>query len=161
MNQNSRYYKSLHNVLQLYSRINSHRFLVTIPMFVVLFLCVAYYLYKENNTKVFSVNGVEFKLIKVPSGSFMLGAKDELYIDETPQIDVSVKSFYIGETEVTKALWYAIMTDENTVKSNNKELLYPIYNISYKDRISGWHTLNVKTVTESLTYILLGTGKVP
>ena len=130
-------------------------------MFVVLFLCVAYYLYKENNTKVFSVNGVEFKLIKVPSGSFMLGAKDELYIDETPQIDVSVKSFYIGETEVTKALWYAIMTDENTVKSNNKELLYPIYNISYKDRISGWHTLNVKTVTESLTYILLGTGKVP
>lgn len=138
------YYKSLHNVLQLYSRINSHRFLATIPVFVVLFLCVAYYLYKENNTKVFSVNGVEFKLIKVPSGSFMLGAKDELYIDETPQIDVSVKSFYIGETEVTKALWYAIMTDENTVKSNNKELLYPIYNISYKDMCLFIRRLNHK-----------------
>ena len=126
-------HNGFHNISQLYSWINSHRFFATFPVFVVLFLFVAIYLHKENNAIGFNVNGVEFKLIKVPSGSFMLGAKDALYIDETPQTEVSVKSFYIGETEVTKALWYAIMIDENTGKSNNKELLYPIYNISYKD----------------------------
>lgn len=120
-------------VFRFFSKMKGYILLIAILLSVVIFTSVILYLHNTNNAKTFNANGVEFKLIKVPSGSFTLGTKDQLYIDETPQTEIEMNSFYIGETEVTRALWYAIMTDAKTDSKNIQGQQYPIYNISYNE----------------------------
>lgn len=129
---------------RVYSCLNNHLLLITSSLLVVSLYFFVFHIHKINNAKVFNVNGVEFKLIKVPSGSFMLGAKDDLYMDETPQTELVMKSFYIGETEVTRALWFAIMADGKTNSGNNQEQLYPMCNISYSEICLFINRLNKK-----------------
>ena len=54
----------------------------------------------------FTVNGISFKMVAVEGGSFPMG-----YLDDggasTPE-QVTVNSFYIGQTEVTSDLWVAV-----------------------------------------------------
>ena len=62
----------------------------------------------------FTVNGVTFKMIKVEGGTFTMGATPEQGSDprddEKPAHQVTLtEDFYIGETEVTQALWLAVM----------------------------------------------------
>ena len=60
----------------------------------------------------FTVNGVSFTMKKVDGGSFGMGSKDEYSDqDESPVHTVSLDGFYLGETEVTQALWEAVMKD--------------------------------------------------
>ncbi|MBQ7664394.1 MAG: formylglycine-generating enzyme family protein [Bacteroidaceae bacterium] len=62
--------------------------------------------------KVFTVDGVSFKMIKVQGGTFTMGATDEdseAYGDEKPAHQVTLFNYYIGETEVTQQLWKAVM----------------------------------------------------
>ena len=67
----------------------------------------------ESGSLVFNVKGVEFKMIRVEGGEFMMGATAEQEGDaddrEKPAHRVSLDSFYIGETQVTQALWEAVM----------------------------------------------------
>jgi formylglycine-generating enzyme required for sulfatase activity len=63
---------------------------------------------KSNRT--FNVNGVEFKMVYVEGGTFMMGSDDsEAEKDEQPVHKVSLNDYYIGETEVTQELWLAVM----------------------------------------------------
>lgn len=68
---------------------------------------------KVNDVMTFSVDGVSFNMILVEHGSFMMGAMvehEEPCEDETPVHKVSItKNYYMGETQVTQALWTAIM----------------------------------------------------
>lgn len=75
---------------------------------------------KTENTpvKTFSITGkdgksVDFRMIEVKSGEFMMGATSEqagARDDEKPAHKVKLtKDFFIGETEVTQALWEAVM----------------------------------------------------
>ena len=61
----------------------------------------------------FNVNGVHFKMVHVEGGTFMMGATaeqgDDAYDNEKPAHKVSLDSYYIGETQVTQALWEAVM----------------------------------------------------
>lgn len=62
----------------------------------------------------FSVNGVDFNMILVRKGTFMMGATPEQKHDpsygEMPVHQVTLSNdYYIGETMVTQALWKAIM----------------------------------------------------
>jgi len=61
----------------------------------------------------FTVNGVSFTMVAVPSGTFTMGATSEqgsdADSDETPTHSVTLRSFYIGQTEVTQELWQAVM----------------------------------------------------
>lgn len=60
----------------------------------------------------FTVNGVSFKMITVEGGTFTMGASDddeEAYYNEKPSHEVTLSSYAIGETEVTQALWLAVM----------------------------------------------------
>ena len=61
----------------------------------------------------FTVNGVTFKMVAVKGGSFTMGATSEQgrYTDddEKPAHKVTLSNYYIGETEVTQALWKAVM----------------------------------------------------
>ena len=56
----------------------------------------------------FKVNGVEFKMIPVAGGSFMMGNNNG-NSDERPVHQVTLSDFAIGETEVTQELWEAVM----------------------------------------------------
>lgn len=67
---------------------------------------------KEETTQSFTVNGVTFNMIKVDGGTFMMGGMEgdeEVKPCELPAHEVTLSSFYIGETEVTQELWEAVM----------------------------------------------------
>ena len=53
----------------------------------------------------FNVDGVSFKMIKVEGGTFQMGEEGVA----TPVHSVTLSDYYIGETEVTCALWQAVM----------------------------------------------------
>ena len=60
----------------------------------------------------FEANGVSFTMIPVEGGTFTMGATSEMENpcdDEKPTHQVTLSSYYIGETEVTQALWQAVM----------------------------------------------------
>ena len=72
-------------------------------------------LYKGNNNPqvggdlVFTVNGVSFTMKYVEGGTFKMGSNDKEVAEwEKPVHSVTVSSFYMGETEVTQALWNAV-----------------------------------------------------
>lgn len=73
---------------------------------------------EEPVTETFTVNGVTFKMVPVDGGTFTMGATEEQWSDaldrEKPAHEVTISSFYIGETEMTKALWQAVMGSEFT-----------------------------------------------
>lgn len=60
----------------------------------------------------FTVNGVSFEMVFVEGGTFQRGATKEQkgwYKEEKPVHNVTLSDFYIGKTEVTQALWEAVM----------------------------------------------------
>ena len=66
-----------------------------------------------NSSATFEVNGVSFKMVAVQGGTFTMGATaeqgDEYDDDELPAHQVTLSTFYIGQTEVTQQLWVAVM----------------------------------------------------
>lgn len=83
---------------------------------------------------VFTLNGVRFKMIKVEGGTFKMGSSindSDAYDDETPQHDVTLKDFYIGETVVTQALWRAVMMVNPSNFKGDDDL--PVECVSYND----------------------------
>ena len=70
-----------------------------------------------TETKTFTVNGVSFKMVKVQGGTYRMGATPEQENPseiEKPVHNVTLSSFYIGQTEVTQALWKAVMGSVNS-----------------------------------------------
>ena len=80
-----------------------------------------------------TVNGVTFNMIKVDGGTFTMGATSEQKIpdnDEKPTHQVTLSSYYIGETEVTQALWKAVMgNNPSYFKGDN----LPVEKVSWED----------------------------
>lgn len=66
---------------------------------------------EENGDRTFSIGGVDFKMIFVGHGTFTMGSSDtDVQFSESPAHQVTLtKDFLIGETEVTEALWWAVM----------------------------------------------------
>ena len=60
-----------------------------------------------------TAGGVTFKMIAVEGGTFTMGATAEqgsdAYDNEKPTHSVTLSDYYIGQTEVTQALWGAVM----------------------------------------------------
>ena len=61
----------------------------------------------------FTVGDEKFAMVKVDGGTFMMGAtpeqEPEATDDERPVHEVTLSSFFIGQTEVTVGLWEAVM----------------------------------------------------
>lgn len=59
------------------------------------------------------VKGVKFKMVYVEGGTFTMGAtaeqRSDAYSVEKPVHQVTLSDYYIGETQVTQALWKAVM----------------------------------------------------
>lgn len=66
----------------------------------------------QTNDLTFSVDGVWFNMKTIEGGTFRMGSNDsEAYSDEKPVHNVTLSDYYMGETEVTQALWKAVMGD--------------------------------------------------
>jgi hypothetical protein len=67
------------------------------------------------------VNGVTFRMILVEGGGFEMGADNEKH-------HVRLSDYYICQTEVTRALWYAVMGGEQpTTENANTPIGYVTY----------------------------------
>ena len=88
----------------------------------------------EVNSGRFTVNGVSFEMVRVDGGTFRMGAtseqEDEADSDEKPVHSVTLSSYYIGKTEVTQALWQAVMGSN---PSNFKGADLPVECVSWDD----------------------------
>lgn len=98
---------------------------------------------KDKN---FNIDGVEFKMVFVEGETFTMGATseqgDDAYEDEYPTHRVTLSDYYIGETEVTQALWQAVMgSNPSYFKGDN----LPVENVSYDDVKTFITKLNGKT----------------
>lgn len=87
-----------------------------------------------NKSKCFSVNGVNFTMIWVKGGTFLMGATPEQGIfvesDEKPVHQVTIDGFYMAETEVTQELWETVMGYNNSICPNAQN---PIENVTWND----------------------------
>ncbi len=86
----------------------------------------------ENKT--FTVNGVSFTMVGVQGGTFTMGATREqgsdAYANEKPSHQVTLSNFSIGQTEVTQALWEAVMGSN---PSSFKGPKLPVEQVSWDD----------------------------
>ena len=89
----------------------------------------------SNVHETVSVNGVSFNMVHVDGGTFTMGATPEqgndVYDNEKPAHQVTLSSYMIGETEVTQALWQAVMGKNPSIHGNN--LNNPVETVSWKD----------------------------
>ena len=89
----------------------------------------------------FTVNGVTFKMLAVEGGAFAMGATAEQGSDalaiEKPAHQVTLSSYSIGETEVTQALWVAVMGSNPSYfsprNSYTENLQRPVEYVSWND----------------------------
>ena len=81
-----------------------------------------------------NVNGVSFDMIAVEGGTFTMGATEEQVSDassdEKPAHKVTLSSYYIGKTEVTQALWEAVMGSN---PSSSRGANFPVDMVSWND----------------------------
>lgn len=66
---------------------------------------------------IFTVKGVDFEMIPVDGGSFEMGGtieqRSEFGSTDRPVHKVVVSNYYIGQTEVTRSLWKAVMGEDS------------------------------------------------
>lgn len=92
----------------------------------------------SDETLSFTVGGVSFNMIRIEHGSFMMGATPEMknpYDYEKPVHEVTIsKDYYMGETQVTQALWQAVMGDNPSYfKDDIMGKKHPVDSVSWND----------------------------
>ena len=84
----------------------------------------------------FEVNGVEFDMQRVEGGVFVMGGTPEQHKEkistDLPAHTVSLDAYYIASTEVTQALWNAVMPEWYVSSEWNAPTL-PITDVSWYD----------------------------
>lgn len=96
---------------------------------------------KNENDKTVALEGLSFEMVYVEGGTFTMGATSEQGVEasaeEKPTHSVTLSSFHIGETEVTQAMWMAVMGEEPMYGGWTSEYgrgdNYPAYNVSWED----------------------------
>ena len=87
-----------------------------------------------EGSRTFTVNGVKFTMVPVEGGTFTMGATSEQGSDardgEKPAHQVTLSDYYIGQTEVTQALWKAVMGSN---PSDSKGDNLPVEQVSWDD----------------------------
>lgn len=87
-----------------------------------------------SNIRSFKVKGVSLQMVYVEGGTFRMGATSEQGSDawgwEKPVHSVTLSGYYIGKTEVTQALWKAVMgSNPSCFKGDN----LPVERVSWND----------------------------
>ena len=102
----------------------------------------------DNANETFTVNGVSFKMVAVEGGTFTMGATEEQVLagaesNEYPAHQVTLSSYYIGETEVTQELWLAVMGNNPSYFTG--DLQFPVGGVSWEDCQTFINQLNALT----------------
>jgi eukaryotic-like serine/threonine-protein kinase len=91
-------------------------------------------------------NGIFLKMVKIPAGKFMMGSpanEEERSEDESPQHQVKVPEFYLGQTLVTQGQWQALMgSNPSNFKGNNN---LPVDSVSWLNAMDFCEKLSQKT----------------
>ncbi|MBQ8608093.1 MAG: SUMF1/EgtB/PvdO family nonheme iron enzyme, partial [Bacteroidaceae bacterium] len=99
----------------------------------------------SGSRQTFTVNGVSFTMVRVEGGTFRMGATSEQvnpYNDEKPVHSVTLSSYSIGQTEVTQALWKAVMgSNPSRFRGDN----LPVERVSWNDCRTFIRKLNALT----------------
>ncbi len=84
-----------------------------------------------QSERIFMVNGVSFTMKLVEGGTFQMGGNDsDADSNEKPVHSVTLNNYYIGETEVTQALWKAVMgSNPSRFKGDN----LPVEKVGWND----------------------------
>ena len=82
----------------------------------------------------FSLGNVEFEMIPVEGGTFMMGTnvvdkRKPTYEAERPAHEVTIGSFYMSRFEVTQPLWVAVMGSNPSQWQDNDSL--PVEQVSW------------------------------
>ena len=83
-----------------------------------------------SDVETITVNGVTFRMHRVEGGTFQMGSESRYTYDDKPVHSVTLSDYYIGETEVTQALWTAVMGSN---PSNWKGDNLPVEKVSWDD----------------------------
>ena len=94
----------------------------------------------------FTIDGVSFTMVYVPGGTFTMGATSEQGSDADNAAkrthSVTLSSYHIGQTEVTQALWKAVMgSNPSKFKGEGR----PVENVSWNGCQTFISRLNAKT----------------
>lgn len=92
-------------------------------------------------------NSTGLDMVRVEGGSFKMGTPDneiKRNIEERPQHDVTVKTFYLGKYEVTQAQWSGLM-GTNPSESGFRKEKFPVHNVSWEDAKKFCERLSKKT----------------
>lgn len=85
---------------------------------------------KNGNDLTITAKGVSFTMKYVEGGTFQMGTDDPYNSDDCPAHSVTLSTFYMGETEVTQALWKAVMgNNPSSFKGDN----LPVERVSWND----------------------------
>ncbi len=89
----------------------------------------------EVFTETFTVNAVQFKMVRVKGGTFQMGATSEqgskAYDGGYPVHSVTLSDYYIGQTEVTQELWEVVMGSNPSYFEGDNQC--PVENVSWND----------------------------
>jgi len=95
--------------------------------------------------RTFTVGGVSFTMVRVDGGTFTMGCtakQDEVCRDsDTPSHQVTVTTYYIGQTEVTQKLWKTVMGTSVKQMAKGSIVDYKIYGTgdNYPMYYLSWH----------------------
>ena len=97
--------------------------------------------------RLYTVNGVLFKMVLVKGGTFQMGATSEqasdANYDEYPVHQLTLSGYFIGQTQVTQELWQAVMGDNPSGCVINPQC--PVENVSWEECIQFINNLNAMT----------------
>lgn len=123
----------------------SHKSVISGTVFIITFIGLCLGLKIFFSSKTFTLGDVSFKMIKVDGGSFSMGATSEMKYpnkDQKPSHKVMLDTYYICETEVTQALWKAVMGDNPSYRRGD---YLPVNNVSREDCLQFIKKLNKRT----------------
>lgn len=87
----------------------------------------------DNDVMTYTIDGVQFKMVYIANGTYNMGCTDEQGTcdkTEQPVHQVSLTSFFLGETAVTQQLWTLVMgRNPSSVMGSN----LPVNNVSFDD----------------------------
>ena len=89
---------------------------------------------RHSSVDEIEINGVTFSMVFVKGGTFTMGATseqgDDADSDEEPAHRVTLSDYYIGQTEVTQALWQAVMGNNPSSFTGSN---LPVEEVSWND----------------------------
>jgi len=102
---------------------------------------------KATSNQIIRVGDVEFEMVYVAGGMFMMGATSEqgsdAYGDERPVHSVTLSSFHIGKYEVTQGLWREVMGSNPSLNKAGDD--YPVEKVSWENCQEFVRKLNART----------------